>query len=239
MSAMQADRLDRCTTPSSAWCLVFIAILRHHLLAGPQGAGRAERPHSARGRPLRRGPVPTKIEKDAVTGRDTTGHEWDGLKELNTPLPKWWLYVLVRLHRLGGGVVVLYPVGPLRHRLLPRRCWAIPTRKAVDADVAAVAAQRAGYMEQDRGAVVRRHPQGPAAAGGGGDRRAHHLRRQLPALPRRRRRRPARLPGACRRRLAVGRHAGATSSRPSRTASAAAIPTRAPARCRASAPTAC
>ncbi|TXG85470.1 MAG: cytochrome-c oxidase, cbb3-type subunit III [Sphingomonadales bacterium] len=31
-------------------------------------------------------------EIDTVTGRATTGHEWDGLKELNTPLPKWWLY---------------------------------------------------------------------------------------------------------------------------------------------------
>jgi cytochrome c oxidase cbb3-type subunit 3 len=30
---------------------------------------------------------------DAVTGTETTGHEWDGIKELNTPLPKWWLYV--------------------------------------------------------------------------------------------------------------------------------------------------
>lgn len=38
--------------------------------------------------------MPTKIEKDAITGTDTTGHEWDGIKELNTPLPKWWLWVL-------------------------------------------------------------------------------------------------------------------------------------------------
>ena len=38
--------------------------------------------------------MPTKVEKDAVTGQETTGHEWDGIKELNTPLPKWWLYVL-------------------------------------------------------------------------------------------------------------------------------------------------
>jgi cytochrome c oxidase cbb3-type subunit III len=38
--------------------------------------------------------MPTKVEKDAITGQDTTGHEWDGIKELNTPLPKWWLYVL-------------------------------------------------------------------------------------------------------------------------------------------------
>ncbi|MFO0200096.1 MAG: cbb3-type cytochrome c oxidase N-terminal domain-containing protein, partial [Alphaproteobacteria bacterium] len=35
--------------------------------------------------------MPTKIEKDKLSGQDTTGHEWDGLKELNTPLPRWWL----------------------------------------------------------------------------------------------------------------------------------------------------
>ncbi len=38
--------------------------------------------------------MPTKIEKDDVTGQETTGHEWDGIKELNNPLPKWWLYIL-------------------------------------------------------------------------------------------------------------------------------------------------
>ena len=36
--------------------------------------------------------MPTKIEKDSISGRDTTGHEWDGVKELNTPLPTWWVY---------------------------------------------------------------------------------------------------------------------------------------------------
>ena len=36
--------------------------------------------------------MPLKTEKDAITGMDTTGHEWDGMKELNTPLPTWWLY---------------------------------------------------------------------------------------------------------------------------------------------------
>ncbi|MEM9422074.1 MAG: cytochrome-c oxidase, cbb3-type subunit III [Pseudomonadota bacterium] len=30
---------------------------------------------------------------DAVTGTETTGHEWDGIKELNNPLPRWWLIV--------------------------------------------------------------------------------------------------------------------------------------------------
>jgi cytochrome c oxidase cbb3-type subunit 3 len=30
---------------------------------------------------------------DAVSGVETTGHEWDGIRELNNPLPRWWLYV--------------------------------------------------------------------------------------------------------------------------------------------------
>jgi cytochrome c oxidase cbb3-type subunit 3 len=32
-------------------------------------------------------------ESDEVTGVETTGHEWDGIKELNNPLPRWWLGV--------------------------------------------------------------------------------------------------------------------------------------------------
>lgn len=56
--------------------------------------------------------MPTKVEKDAVTGVETTGHEWDGIKELNKPLPKWWLYVLYAT--IAWSVVwwVLYPSWP-------------------------------------------------------------------------------------------------------------------------------
>ncbi len=32
-------------------------------------------------------------EIDAPTGVQTTGHSWDGIKELNTPLPRWWVIV--------------------------------------------------------------------------------------------------------------------------------------------------
>ena len=34
-----------------------------------------------------------KRETDGHTGVDTTGHEWDGIKELDNPLPRWWLWV--------------------------------------------------------------------------------------------------------------------------------------------------
>ena len=42
-----------------------------------------------------------KREIDAVTGVETTGHEWDGIKELNKPLPRWWLLHLLR-HASSG-----------------------------------------------------------------------------------------------------------------------------------------
>ena len=56
--------------------------------------------------------MPTKIEKDAVTGRETTGHSWDGIRELNTPLPKWWVYVFVATIVWAVGMFVLYPAIP-------------------------------------------------------------------------------------------------------------------------------
>jgi cytochrome c oxidase cbb3-type subunit 3 len=56
--------------------------------------------------------MPTKVEKDVVTGTDTTGHEWDGIKELNTPLPKWWVYVLWATVVWSAVYFVLYPSVP-------------------------------------------------------------------------------------------------------------------------------
>ena len=56
--------------------------------------------------------MPTKIEKDDVTGIETTGHEWDGIKELNAPLPKWWLYLLYATIIWSVGYYVLYPSWP-------------------------------------------------------------------------------------------------------------------------------
>lgn len=52
------------------------------------------------------------IEKDTVSGRETTGHEWDGIKELNTPLPKWWLYVFYASIAFALVYCVLYPAWP-------------------------------------------------------------------------------------------------------------------------------
>jgi cytochrome c oxidase cbb3-type subunit III len=55
----------------------------------------------------------SSIEKDSVSGRQTTGHVWDGIKELNTPLPSWWLYVLYATILWSIGYWVVYPAIPL------------------------------------------------------------------------------------------------------------------------------
>ncbi|MCG8562491.1 MAG: cytochrome-c oxidase, cbb3-type subunit III [Hyphomicrobiales bacterium] len=54
-----------------------------------------------------------KPEIDDVTGFETTGHEWDGIKELNKPLPKWWLWVLYVTIIWSFGYWIAYPAWPL------------------------------------------------------------------------------------------------------------------------------
>ncbi len=55
----------------------------------------------------------SKIERDEVTGRETTGHEWDGIRELNTPLPRWWLMVFYGCVIWAIVYWVLYPAWPI------------------------------------------------------------------------------------------------------------------------------
>jgi cytochrome c oxidase cbb3-type subunit III len=43
----------------------------------------------------------------------TTGHEWDGIKELNTPLPRWWLWIFYATIIWSVGYWIVYPAWPL------------------------------------------------------------------------------------------------------------------------------
>ena len=86
-------------------------------------------------------------EKDSVTGRHTTGHEWDGLKELNTPLPKWWFWTFVATCVWGLGYAIVYPSVPWFNSYFPG-VIGYSQRNAVTADVKALEAQRAGVMQK-------------------------------------------------------------------------------------------
>jgi cytochrome c oxidase cbb3-type subunit 3 len=47
---------------------------------------------------------------DGITEMQTTGHVWDGdLRELNNPLPRWWLWLFIITVAFGGIYLALYP----------------------------------------------------------------------------------------------------------------------------------
>jgi cytochrome c oxidase cbb3-type subunit 3 len=51
-------------------------------------------------------------EKDAISGVDTTGHEWDGIRELDNPLPRWWLWMFYACIAVAIGYWVAMPAWP-------------------------------------------------------------------------------------------------------------------------------
>lgn len=52
-------------------------------------------------------------EIDQLSGVETTGHSWDGLKELNHPLPRWWLWTFYACIVWSIGYYFVYPSWPL------------------------------------------------------------------------------------------------------------------------------
>src|SRR5579863_1107880 len=53
------------------------------------------------------------VQLDKVSGQTTTGHEWDGIRELNTPLPRWWLWLFYLTIAFSFLYWILYPAWPL------------------------------------------------------------------------------------------------------------------------------
>ena len=56
---------------------------------------------------------------DEPTGTETVGHEWDGIEELNTPLPRWWLWTFYATIVFAIGYVIAYPALPMLHAATP------------------------------------------------------------------------------------------------------------------------
>ncbi|MEP2978700.1 MAG: cytochrome-c oxidase, cbb3-type subunit III [Lentilitoribacter sp.] len=51
-------------------------------------------------------------EIDDISGVETTQHEWDGIKELNNPLPRSWLWGLYGTILFSIGYTIVYPAWP-------------------------------------------------------------------------------------------------------------------------------
>ncbi|SFB00734.1 cytochrome c oxidase cbb3-type subunit 3 [Poseidonocella pacifica] len=73
---------------------------------------------------------------------ETTGHEWDGIEELNNPLPRWWLWVFYATIVWGIGYTIAYPAWPgIRSATAGVMGWS--TRANIAEDIAAATAANA------------------------------------------------------------------------------------------------
>lgn len=50
---------------------------------------------------------------DDVSGVETTGHEWDGIRELNNPMPRWWVWTFYATILWAIGYTIAFPAWPL------------------------------------------------------------------------------------------------------------------------------
>ena len=75
-------------------------------------------------------------------GPGTTGHQWDGITELNNPLPRWWLWTFYACILFAVGYCIAYPAWPLLTRATPGLLGS-STRADVEADIARAVAANA------------------------------------------------------------------------------------------------
>lgn len=50
---------------------------------------------------------------DEISGVETTGHEWDGIRELDNPMPRWWLWTFYATIVWALAYTIAYPAWPL------------------------------------------------------------------------------------------------------------------------------
>lgn len=86
---------------------------------------------------------------DDISGTETTGHEWDGIRELDTPLPRWWLWTFYATIVWALVYVVLYPAIPLVSSAT-KGLLGYSSRGEVAEELKAVEDSRAGLLEKLR-----------------------------------------------------------------------------------------
>jgi cytochrome c oxidase cbb3-type subunit 3 len=84
-------------------------------------------------------------EIDEVTGVSTTGHEWDGIRELDNPMPRWWLIVFYASIVWAAAYTIAYPAWPLVSTATSG-LLGYSSRGDVKAELAAAQAARADYV---------------------------------------------------------------------------------------------
>jgi len=83
-------------------------------------------------------------ERDPVSGYLTTGHDWNGITELNSPVPRTVFFFMAVTHLYALVVWVLLPAWPLWDTFT-KGLLGIDQKTSVAADLAAADAARAGW----------------------------------------------------------------------------------------------
>lgn len=78
---------------------------------------------------------------------ETTGHVWDGIEELNNPLPRWWVWVFYLTIVWGIWYMIAYPAWPML-KGATQGYLGYSTRGEVAEDIAAVDAANAEIKAQ-------------------------------------------------------------------------------------------
>ncbi len=103
-------------------------------------------------------------EKDEISGVETTGHEWDGIKKLNNSLPRWWIVSFYLCVIWAVIYMILMPAIPLingyTHDILD---WS--SRASLERSMATAAAEQKLYMQKISGESLEQIQRDPALAG--------------------------------------------------------------------------
>jgi cytochrome c oxidase cbb3-type subunit III len=94
-----------------------------------------------------------KVVIDPITDTATTGHEWDGLQELNTPLPRWWLWLFYATIIWAVGYWIVYPAWPFITSY-SQGLFGWHSRNAIVSDLDSLRVQRGPMMQKLAGASL-------------------------------------------------------------------------------------
>ncbi len=86
-------------------------------------------------------------ERDPVSGERLTGHEWNGIKELDTPVPRGVLIFLIVTHIVAVVFWVIAPAWPLGNTYT-RGLLGIDQRRTVEQEVVESKNQRAAWVSR-------------------------------------------------------------------------------------------
>jgi cytochrome c oxidase cbb3-type subunit 3 len=78
---------------------------------------------------------------------ETTGHQWDGIEELNNPMPRWWVWTFYATIVWGIGYTIFFPAWPLVTQATPG-VLGHSTRANAAAEIAAWDARNAEIKAQ-------------------------------------------------------------------------------------------